>query len=152
MTEEKNEIAKEQRVSPKLLEQALKTCDESIIKFVLEKTSEEQINSFVEPIPFSLLPIFLRTFNKFINAEPDYLKTVIPWISSLIDCHQTSISASGECQRRIAELQMTLKQRTQQIGLFVEANSSTEFIQREREGKGVGLPITDDLAQEIVEE
>ena len=77
---------------------------------------------------------------------------VFPWISTLINIHQNSIQASGECQRRLSDLQQTLKQRTQQIGLFIEAYSSTQFIQKEREGKGVGLPITDFDAQEITEE
>ena len=142
----------ESKVSPTLLEQALKTCDEYIIQYVLTNTSKDQIQSFVEPIPASLLSVFLKTFNRFIISEPNSLKMVLPWISTLINIHQNSIQASGECQRRLSDLQQTLKQRTQQIGLFIEAYSSTQFIQKEREGKGVGLPITDDNAQEITEE
>ena len=94
----------------------------------------------------------MKTFNRFIITDPNSLKKVLPWISALIDIHQNSIQASGECQRRLSDLQQTLKQRTQQIGLFIEAYSSTQFIQKEREGKGVGLPISDENEIEITEE
>ena len=145
-------MTEDQRVSPLLFETGLQTCDESVIQFVLGQTSVDQIPFYIKPLSSHLIPTFLKTFNRFIATEPNSLQTVLPWISSLIDIHQISIQASGESQRRLSDLQQTLKQRTQQIGLFIEAYSSTQFIQKERDGKGVGLPITDDDAQEITEE
>ena len=145
-------MSDETRVSPKLLEQALKSCDDSLIKFVLNKTSKELIPSYINPLPPNVLPIFLKTFNKFLQNSPDSLELLLPWLENLIQIHQNSISASGEGQRRLKELQQTLKQRTQQIGLFVEATSLTDFVSHEREGKGIGLPIFDDSAQFLTEE
>lgn len=140
------------KVSPKLLEQALKSCDEALIRFVLDKTVEDQIPAYIQPIPPNLLATFLRSFNKFLISEPQYLKTILPWIENLIEIHQLSISASGECQRKLSELQHTLKQRTQQIGQFVEAYAVTQFVLHEREGQGVGLPINDEDMQSLNED
>ena len=56
------------------------------------------------------------------------------------------------CIRDRSELQHTLKQRTQQIGQFVEAYAVTQFVLHEREGQGVGLPINDEDMQSLNED
>ena len=142
----------ESHVSPDVLEQGLKIFDEPRIKFVLEKIQEPEIPDYIRPLSPQLIPIFIKSFTKFINSQPDYLKICLPWIELLISLHQSSISASPECQKRLSELQLTLKQRTQQLGLFIEAAAATDFIKNEKDGKGVGFPINDEMALELTED
>lgn len=139
------------RISPALLEQALKSCDESTLKFILRRTDPEEVQALVKPLNPSLLPIVIKSLNKFIVNEPGYLATVLPWLEQIISLHQDSIASSGECQSKLSDLQQTLKQRTQHVGLFVEASAISEFVLHEREGKGIGLPVNDEYAQ-ILEE
>jgi len=145
-------MSEDTRVSPKLLEQALKSSDDALIKFVLTKTPKESISSYVEPLQASIIPNFLKSFNQFIIKSPEFLEVVLPWIEQLVIIHQLTMSASSECQRRLSDLQLTLKQRTQQIGLFIEVSSLSEFVDQERAGKGIGLPIRDEAAQIITDD
>ena len=99
----------------------------------------------------SVVP-FLRAFSQHIERFPSALRDALPWIEALITARRGDISASPECRRRVAELQNTLRQRTQQIGIFSEASALSNSVKREKEGSGIGLEVVDTFCQDFVEE
>lgn len=140
------------RVSPELFKQSLKSCDEQLIKFIIKHVTEELIPEYISELEINNLPNFIKSFNKFIIQDHDYLSNVLPWIECLIKIHQNSISASGECRKYLYELQLTLKKRIQNVGLFINAHSMSRFINNENKGKVIGLNIITDETQILNED
>lgn len=146
MTDEKSFTGNAQ-----LLHQALKSNDDLVLNSVMKITSPEMQFKLIEQLPANLLSNFFRSFSQYIDRHPNTLSAVLPWLEIAIEQKKTEITVSAELQRRITELQLVLKQRTQQIGLFIEANALSNFVHYEKEGTGIGLPILEDDVQIIDE-
>ncbi|OHS94350.1 hypothetical protein TRFO_11213 [Tritrichomonas foetus] len=138
--------------SYQIFEQAIKSGDESLIDFLLNKIPLEVIPDLIKSMQPLMINVFLRTFTYYIQLKPQSLSKALPWIEECIDQWQTDIMASSVSQKKVAELQHVLRQRTQQIGLFVEVDSLSTFVAHEKEGAGIGLPINDLEAQTLMEE
>ncbi|KAK8894890.1 hypothetical protein M9Y10_023331 [Tritrichomonas musculus] len=130
-----------------IFEQALKSGDDSLVTFILRKFSDTLISDLIHAMQPSLINDFLRTFTDYIQRNPESLAQALPWIEECIDYWESAITASSICQRRIAELQYVFRQRTQQIGIFIEVDSLSSLVHQEKEGVGIGLPIDDHDAQ-----
>ena len=103
-----------------IFEQALKSGDDFLIKFILDKFSESLISELILAMQPSLINDFLRTFTDYIQRNPQSLSQALPWIEECIDRWESEITASSICQRRLADLQYVFRQRTQQIGIFIK--------------------------------
>lgn len=135
-----------------VFEQALKTGDDFIVKFILENFSDSLYLKLIHAMEPSLINDFLRTFTDYIQRKPESLAQALPWIEECIDHWENEITASSICQRRVADLQYILRQRTQQIGIFIEVDSLSTLVAHEKEGVGIGLPIDDYDAQTLTED
>jgi hypothetical protein len=134
-----------------ILEQALRSNDDSLIDYLLTKTQPEQIPPLITTLQFQSLVPLIRAFTLHIQRFPESLSVSIPWIEQLIARRRSDIAASPEGRRRIAELQNALRQRTQQMGIFVEVHALSQFVHQEKEGIGVGLPVVDTYTQMLSE-
>ena len=138
--------------SDEIFLQALCSNDDSLVMHVIKSTTvEKDIANRIEALPLAMIPSFFRCFTQFIQRNPEQLSLVLPWIDTMVDIRKNNIAASGECRRQIAELKLLLRQRTQQIGLFIEANSLSKLVADEKEGPGMGLPINEDDVQLLAE-
>ena len=138
--------------SSQVLEQAIRSGDQSLMSYVLNKTPPELISVLIKQMQPNLISPFLKTFTHQIQRDPNSLESALPWLEEFIDCWKDEISASAEYQRKVGDLQKALKGRTQQIGIFVEVNALSSFVAHEKEGDGIGLPINDLQAQTLTEE
>jgi hypothetical protein len=134
-----------------ILEQALRSSDDILIDYMLTKTPTSQIPSLISGLDRSLVIPFIRVFARHIERFPQSLAISLPWIEGFIDIKRNDISTSWECQKRIADLQNVMKQRTQHIGLFMEAQALSTFVYQEREAWGIGLPVVDTFTQNLTE-
>lgn len=134
-----------------ILEQAILSNDDSLLDYMLTKTPTEQIPALIQFLELTSLVPLIRSFTQHLERFPGSLSVSIPWIEVLIDVRRNDISASSECRRRISELQNVLKQRTQQMGFFVEVCALSAFVRQEKEGAGVGLPVSDTFTQDLTE-
>ncbi|KAH0787166.1 hypothetical protein GPJ56_008880 [Histomonas meleagridis] len=137
--------------SSQLLEQAIRSGDQSLMSFVLKKPQEE-IPLLVNQMQPNLISPFLKTFTHQIQSYPNTLESALSWIDAFIDRWKDEISASAEYQRKVSDLQKVLKDRTQQIGILIEIDALSNFVAHEKEGAGIGLPINDLQAQTLSEE
>lgn len=136
-----------------VFEQAMKSGDDFIVKFILDNFLEPPyIKQLIEKMKPTLINDFLRTFTDYIQRKPESLAKALPWIETCIDRWENEITASSICQKRIADLQYVLRQRTQQIGIFIEVDSLSTLVAHEKEGVGIGLPIDDDDAHTLTED
>ena len=135
-----------------ILEQAIRSNDASLMTFILERTDKSEVMAQVAALQAASVVPFLRAFSQHIERFPGALRDALPWIEALITARRGDISASPECRRRVAELQNTLRQRTQQIGIFSEASALSNSVKREKEGSGIGLEVVDTFCQDFVEE
>jgi hypothetical protein len=135
-----------------ILEQAFRSNDESLIDYILNNTLQPDISGLIAQLqPGSIIP-FIRSMTQHVQRFPASLSTAIPWMESLVNLRKNDIAASAEGQRRIAEFQNILKQRTQQMGLFIEVHALSNFVHQEKEGSGIGLPIVDTDIQDFTED
>jgi hypothetical protein len=134
-----------------ILEQALRSNDDSLIDYMLTKTQSDQVPALISSLQLGSIVPLIRAFTQHIQRFPESLSVSIPWIEQLIRIRRNDIATSGEGRRRIAELQNVLKQRTQQMGTFVEVYALSQFVHQEREGAGVGLPVNDTFTQTLSE-
>jgi hypothetical protein len=134
-----------------ILEQALRSNDDSLIDYMLTKTQPDQIPTLITTLQFPSLVPLIRAFTQHIQRFPESLSISIPWIEQLVLLRRNDIAASAEGRRRISDLQNVLKQRTQQMGIFVEVRALSQFVHQEKEGIGVGLPVIDTYTQTLSE-
>jgi hypothetical protein len=134
-----------------VLDQALRSSDDVLIDYLLTKTPAQQIPILVTSLCPSLIVPFIRIFARHVERFPQSLSITLPWIEALVDKKRNDIAASAECQRRIADLRNVLRQRTQHIGLFMEAHALSSLIYQEKEGWGIGLPVIDTFTQNLSE-
>lgn len=137
--------------SYQVLEQAVKSGDLSLMDYLLTKTPESLVPELIKQMKPSLISHFLKTFTNQIQRNPKSLGSTLIWLENFVDIWRNDISASAEFQRRLRELQKILKTRTQQIGIFIEADALSYFVSRENSGEGIGLP-TNDLQVQILSE
>ena len=135
-----------------ILVQAIKSEEESLIEFLLNKSQPNMIKDLIRMIQPSMINSFIQTFANHIQKRPLSLSKALPWIEEFVDQWQNEIAASSSSQKKIAELQHVLRQRTQQIGIFIEVDALSAFVAHEKEGAGIGLPINDISAQTLLEE
>lgn len=124
-----------------IFEQELKSGDDTLLNHFINNSSPNQIPDFIHHLQPTMISYFLRKFTNYIQKKPEALSKALPWIEEGIDYWQREIKASTICQQRVAELQHALKQRTQQIGIFIEVDSLSSFVEHEKDGEGIGLPI-----------
>ena len=138
--------------SYQVLEQAVKSGDLSLMDYLLTKTPKSIVPTIIQQMKPSLISPFLRTFTNQIQRNPKSLGASLIWLENFVDVWRNDISASAEYQRRIRDLQKILKDRTQQIGMFIEADALSYFVSRENNGQGIGLPTNDLQVQTLSED
>lgn len=134
-----------------ILEQALRSREGQLVESVLKQTRSEEIPALINSITPSLCPHFLATFARYLREYPNQLKDAIPWIDQFVTMKRDEIAASPDCKAAINELNLLLKQRTQQMSLVTEVDALIRLVRMENDGKGVGYAVYEDNGQFLVE-